>query len=296
MTASDFWIKRGIRIWPLYFVLTTVALAMGVLLKGKVNSFSGSPTEYTMSLLFVPYLNSMTGDIKPLIGQGWTLDYEVFFYAIFGLTLFAGRTFRLAICCCVLLGFATASLFLKSPGPILETYTNPIILEFAWGMVVAYAVSVERRCIPILLWTVLPVAFTLTAASAVYGIDNAMEIFAPGRSIVIGIPCMALVLVAVLVEERGGVPRWSFPLLVGEASYSLYLAHGFVLGFIRQVWIRFLDPQNAMAHITFIVFGTTCCVVASVIIYLYFERKSTNFLLSLSRRLPLFTAMQPSQK
>jgi len=66
MTASDFWIKRGIRIWPLYFVLTTVALAMGVLLKGKVNSFSGSPTEYTMSLLFVPYLNSMTGDIKPL--------------------------------------------------------------------------------------------------------------------------------------------------------------------------------------------------------------------------------------
>ncbi len=163
-------------------------------------------------------------------------------------------------------------------------------------MIVAYVVSVERRCIPTLLWTVLPIAFTLTAVSAVYGIDNTMEIFAPGRSIVIGIPCMALVLVAVLVEERGRVPCWSFPLLVGEASYSLYLAHGFVLGLIRQVWIRFLDPQNAMAHITFIVFGTTCCVVASVIIYLYFERKSTNFLLKLSRRLPLFTSMQPAQK
>ncbi len=296
VTALDFWIKRGLRIWPLYFMLTTIALAMGIFLKGKVNSFSGSPTEYIMSLLFIPYLNSMTGDIKPLIGQGWTLDYEVFFYAIFGLTLFAGRAFRLAICCCVLLGFATAGLFLRNPGPILETYTNPIILEFIWGMIVAYAVSIERRCIPILLWTVLPVAFALTAVSAVYGIGNTMEIFAPGRSIVIGIPCMALVLVAVLVEERGRVPRWSFPLLVGEASYSLYLAHGFVLGLIRQVWTRLLDPQNAMAHITFIVFGTTCCVVALAIIYLCLERKSANFLLSLSRRLPLFAAMQSTQK
>lgn len=296
ITASSFWARRAIRIWPLYFLLSTLALAMGIFLKGKVNSFSGSPVEYLKSLLFIPFLNSMTGDVKPLIGQGWTLNYEVFFYAVFGLTLSTGRTSRLVICCGALSALALLGSFLAAPGPVLGTYTNSIILEFVWGMLIAYAIRVDRRCIPLLAWIVLPLGLALTALSAVLGVESAIDTLGATRSIVIGIPCMAIILAAVLLEEHGTVPRWSFPLLVGEASYSLYLVHGFVLGSIRQVWVRLFDSQSAATHLTFIVFGTACCVATSIILYLGFEKRSTKLLSGLARRPFLPAALQPAQK
>jgi hypothetical protein len=65
---------------------------------------------------------------------------------------------------------------------------------------------------------------------------------------------------------------------------------------MRQVWVRLFDLQSVAAHLTFIVFGTACCVAASIILYLGFEKRSTEFLSGLARRPFLPAALQPSQK
>ncbi len=47
------------------------------------------------SYLFVPVLRD-GGELRPVLGQGWTLEYEMFFYALFAISMLLPRRVGLA--------------------------------------------------------------------------------------------------------------------------------------------------------------------------------------------------------
>lgn len=83
-----FIIRRIVRIAPLYYFATTVKLvtllgAAGLVLHAQVDWI-----YIVKSYFFLPAVN-VDGEIRPLLAVGWTLLFEMFFYAIFTLSLLA---------------------------------------------------------------------------------------------------------------------------------------------------------------------------------------------------------------
>ena len=93
----DFAVRRIIRIVPLYWTLTG-ALMLLALWKPEAFRATAASLEYLVkSLLFIPYPNpGQGGQLFPLLVPGWSLNLEMFFYAVFTATLFPPRRRRIA--------------------------------------------------------------------------------------------------------------------------------------------------------------------------------------------------------
>ena len=83
-----FFSRRFIRIAPLYWLvsglITVAALAVPTLLSSTVFSLP----HVLASFVFVPYPHPVLHDPYPILVPGWSLNYEAFFYLLFGLSLF----------------------------------------------------------------------------------------------------------------------------------------------------------------------------------------------------------------
>ncbi len=70
--------RRLVRIVPLYWLVTAACVAIALAAPGTLPIATGKLAYILKSFLFVPVLRA-DGDLRPLIGQGWTLDYDMFF-------------------------------------------------------------------------------------------------------------------------------------------------------------------------------------------------------------------------
>jgi exopolysaccharide production protein ExoZ len=128
--AQHFMRRRIVRIVPLYWVATIAALVFHRVSAKAPEGWA----ELLQSLLFIPYYKENVG-WRPILGQGWTLNYEMMFYAIFAVALTFPRKLALP-------GIAVVLGIVTSVGPVLPsgilTYlSSPIVLWFVLGVAIA---------------------------------------------------------------------------------------------------------------------------------------------------------------
>ncbi len=249
--------RRIIRIVPLYWV-ATLFLYLQVMV-----GFPGvlpTPDQLLRSLLFIPqYHPQTTTEIWPFLVPGWTLQYEMYFYAIFAV----GLAFRKPLA--VTLGIGATIIVIGQLGvgdrnnAIFVTYTSPIITEFFQGMLIAL---IHQRRSLASFWPALPIG--IVALFLVGNLD------AP-RLLIWGLPCALVLIGCLALEDAKKMP--SIPLLksLGDASYSIYLSHAFVLQIGLLVWWQV--PVTGWAQ--FIIFMPTAvagCTLVGVAVYRYIER------------------------
>ncbi|MFS8087214.1 MAG: acyltransferase family protein, partial [Acidobacteriota bacterium] len=164
VSAGNFLLRRFIRIWPLYMICTGL-----VILQQGVSSVDGS--GLFQSLTFIPVRN----DQLPLLGVGWTLNFEMYFYVIFGLCMLLGRLrwaafFGWVVLTLVVLPLATGRTFMLAASesyhysvPYLNLATSPLIWLFSVG-VAAGLIYRSRIRFPSDFWAWLT---TLTLAACV---------------------------------------------------------------------------------------------------------------------------------
>ena len=210
-TPSAFLLDRIIRVVPMYW-LAILAGGLLVLVGIPVHRYETDVVSLISSMLFIPYLNAH-GEAWPVILQGWTLNYEMYFYAIFSLILFAPQSLRvwaLAACFCVLVALGEA---IPSQGAISTTYTSPLLLEFLAGTILGRIYGLTLRNVSVL--RALMIAGLLAA-----GLFACSYFF--GRLAWGGLA--VLIVASALTSERlGWVPNMPWLKFLGAASFSIYI-------------------------------------------------------------------------
>ncbi len=229
--------RRLTRIAPLYWLCTSAILMAHVsgILYGHIVV---SPASVIGSFLFVD-----TG--HQILGAGWTLNYEMWFYLVFACFLFL-RSTRTAVC--VIVGTLLLAAFFASlhpATPFLRFLANPISIEFCYGLAVALIYSRSRpasRAIRVTSFLAGLAGIALGSALAPHlttaGID------AHWRWVAWGVPACLLVFSLIACTTPKNV-LGKILLLLGDASYSLYLTHSIVMtAYARIIKTGRLDGQN----------------------------------------------------
>jgi peptidoglycan/LPS O-acetylase OafA/YrhL len=224
--------------------------------------------RYTLAcLFFIPARDAM-GNVVPIVNAGWTLNLEMFFYVLFAIALlFKIRPVRFLTP--VMLVLATVGVLRPSGRPPIAALTDPILLEFLAGVLLAYAVRGGFR-----ISLSLAALLGLAGFAALFFLSPGS--FALARELEWGVPAFFILLAAVMLEQRYGRlwPAWI--LKIGDASYSLYLIHVLLrqplLGVARRVPL-------AQAHVTvFVVGGLALSLPVALLSYWLVEKHLTGML------------------
>lgn len=275
--------KRLVRIVPMYWAATGFKLATMLVAPAAVLHAQLDWGYVAKSLLFWPALN-VDGEIHPLLGVGWTLIFEMFFYALFTLALLL-RVNPVRALVPLLVGLALLSQFRKPGWPVeLACWTNPIVLDFAAGMLIARWAQRGGRMPAPLAWAVL-----LGGAAYLFAPILRVDYLSLAGSITLTLSAAMIVAGAVSLERQisPAIPR--IVIFLGAASYALYLAHPLVAPAVPAILARLHLPFPTIS----IALSVAGAIVAGVLCHLLIEQPATRFLTGLAKRCGLLAPGTP---
>lgn len=219
--ARQFLTRRIIRIVPIYWLFTALMIATVILLPGQVRNSQADGASIITSVLFVPWPRG-DGQIVPILAQGWTLNYEAFFYLAFALALLHRRGLAVLAAGFVVLAMLHAAI----PQSIvaLHFWSDPIIIEFVAGIGLARLWLGGVRLSTVAAFMLAAISLLLFAMAEPIGLHQF------GRMVANGVPA-AMLCAAFLFAAEPAAPdplRRAFA-TGGDASYALYLSHTFTI-------------------------------------------------------------------
>ncbi|BBB25358.1 acyltransferase family protein [Amphritea japonica] len=250
-SVGAFYKSRLIRILPAYWLLTTVVIIAFLVAPNAFRELVVSAERALASYLFVSSL--FTGE-TPIVLVGWTLEWEMLFYAVFGAALLFDTWKKMYFFVFLLLGlvsFASSQL---------------IVFEFFAGMLVAYIFNNKA------LGTSFGVLCLLVGAMLLLlTLNQNIRQLELVRELVWGVPSFLIVLGAVHAKQVfHPVVRY-----LGDASYSIYLVQILALPvFYKLASVINFDINNDILSLMCLV-GS---VLAGIGMYAFFEKPATNFL------------------
>lgn len=256
VTPWDFYRRRIERIVPLYWLMTTVALGAAL----AAPSLGGQTAFWHVvsSYAFLPSVSPDSGKLEPLVAPGWTLNYEMFFYLVFGVALLMRDRARLVVVTAVLAAFVAAGAAFSPTAPAFRFYTDSIVLEFAFGLLLGVAAQ-KSRLVP--LPGIVALGIVGVTGLAVAGQADFT------RAIAFGIPAALIVTAVVSYEPLRSTETLTPARLLGDASYSIYIVHGMVLSAVGAVASKLTLPPAAE-----VVCGTLAALLAGIVVFQHIER------------------------
>lgn len=260
--------RRLARILPLYGLATLAMFALAVAAPTPERATNAEPMHLLQSLLFIPYLKS-PGQIMPILDLGWTLNYEMAFYAIVAGALALGlRRHATAVAALVVVA-GVAALNAYGPGSVAAIfYTNWIALEFSLGVAIYWLTrsSVTARVPPAVALTMLLLA---VAALILAEMGGATAGRTEMRLLLLGPPAAVILACAVLLERSHAV-RNRLLLLLGDASYAIYLSHVFTV----QILYRLVVPRLGLevTGLPAVLLALLVSAAVGIAIHLWVER------------------------
>jgi len=249
--AADFLRRRLLRVAPMYWLFTALMLVALAVFHDRIVHTDLTPQTLAASLLFFPIARA-DGDVYPILAVGWTLEYEIFFYACFALALLAPRRIGLAA---ITVGFVGLSLVwhvIDKSHVAAKYYSDPIIVEFLMGILLAHlylsGVTMNRWA----QWGCVAAGFGLMT---ILGGHQHLD-----RWVWAGLPAFLVAIGLALGPQIKS--RW--PAMGGDASYALYLSHPFVLSLLALVWAKAKLPADGWSYV---VAGLVLCLGVSLAVY-----------------------------
>ena len=236
VSRSAFYTRRVARIVPLYWLVTITTAFILLAMPSTFRTLRFSLPHLIASLAFIPWQNpafsaTAAGALTPLVVAGWTLNFEMMFYLLFGVVA-PRRHHRLWTMVLTYVIFAALVVELRPWLTFLRFYDPFLIAEFLIGCLLAVIVERNWICPPRSSAALLVVALI----ALLFGDYVSPAI---SRFFYSGLPAASLVYGLAALELEGKWPRMAPLEQVGDASYSIYLTHTFALATMRLVWRPF---------------------------------------------------------
>ena len=234
--AARFLALRYARIAPLFYLFCLLWLAQ--LFPAGLPISAGSVSN---SLLFFPLVDQNEYS-WPIHYLGWTLSFEFIFYLIVAGLIASGRGRSATVLFLSLLALPFLGYPFSDGRVLWHMFTNPILWEFAMGVgiFVLWQAQLLRglrtAALACLLFSVLLLFGMLLEGEAIFSAtDTVSGATSAARALFWGVP-MAL-LVGLLLGFGPPATGWSTRSLraLGDASYSIYLSHLFVVRAAEEV-------------------------------------------------------------
>lgn len=254
---------RIVRIVPLYWIATAVAVLSTYAIPGYFWQATREPLIVARSLFFIPQIG-IEGGIFPVLYQGWTLQYEMFFYVLFSMCLFLPKAARIPLLSAVLISLSIAGIVFAPKGPLLGTYTNPISLEFLAGVLAARLTRFQLSPRNALALTVAGWAMFIAA----YNFETELSFWS---SFVLPLSTGSIVLGMVMLERSGRMVYWRWLRFTGEASYSIYLFQTLGFAVVATLFPSLPALPQVMAY-------SVAALATGVLTFMYVERPTIKLM------------------
>lgn len=281
-SALEFMRRRALRIVPLYYIGLMVASRKD-LLDGVIS------LNLIKDLIFFPHQHATYIDIlRPTLIQGWTLNYEMFFYGLFALSILFGalRKYVLVgiLVTLTVIGFyvhkSQETFYYWNNKSIFSFfYTDTLIIEFALGML-AQQLFVKFKDnhlshSALVVVTVMSSLSLMSNAHHEYGY----------RGITLGIPAFLIVLSVSFACI--GVKNKTLDLL-GDASYAIYLFHFFAFGALTPLRLyvhQHMQDKPTVVIGMLILIYFVFAVGSGILIHLWIEKPLLSKIQNWGKRL-----------
>ncbi len=276
--AKIFAWRRLSRIVPLYWCAMALLLLKTAALHKPMPDFASIVTSF----FFIPWDTQATGIPRPIYDLGWTLNYEMFFYTVFALCIGLRREFAVALVAACLTALIVVGIAHPLQNPQLFFWTQPIVLEFVFGMVIALMVR-NGVSLP------APLRYALIGLGGAAFFRDFLNTGAQPhlwitpndflRVVGWGVPAAMLVAGCVLKpRQEPSTNRFvGAGKLLGDASYALYLCHPIVMSAFAMAWFA-ADLNSKLPAYLGAGISLALAIAFSIIVYRSFELPLTRFL------------------
>ena len=276
-SVGRFLVDRAIRIVPLYWAVTTGVLLVAWMAPSVMGTTVASVPNYIKSLLFIPHFRE-DGQLFPLLMPGWSLNYEMFYYALIGAALFFDRgRYKLLLCAALIVVYLCSNKLFMDPASAAQLFLHQTLwLEFILG-VVCYQIHQLPAIQRVPKWL---------AGGAIVLSYLAMVAFERkgDRLFNAGIPSFLMLLCGLQLEgllRRLEASVLQFIVHIGDASYATYLSHMFVIGFVERIVFARLHIEKTTWTA---LFTLACCLAAGSLIYRLVDKPLMRLAKDLARR------------
>jgi peptidoglycan/LPS O-acetylase OafA/YrhL len=289
--TENFLVKRIIRVVPLYVIATIVMTVTVMLFPQFIRSTTISLSGFIKSVLFIPGPENRG---QPILGQGRTLNYEMFFYFVMFLCIIIVKNKKyLTISCISVLVFIMAILSLLKPANfILDYYRKGLFPEFIYGMLLYhFYVHFNRNEHKLLQNKHIRIVFLIFLAIISYGFMIFCDVYnlrlTMNRNIYYGIPSLVLVISLLFLEKDIKDTRFvRFGIELGEASYVIYLIHYHIVILLARVFFnKIIGPNSILIiEVAKIILAFITTIILGIIIYKFVDKPIQKFLRKMVKR------------
>ena len=260
---SNYVKNRLIRIYVPYLPIGIFMLVVYTLLPGFSNG--NRDLSFLTSLTLIPHGN-------PALSVAWTLSFELCFYLLFSLSFFSKKVWNGF----VFVWFIAIILFTYSPLsslpflkiPIFRILFLPYNIEFILGFLLALVIIKKLKLNLVLgIFALVLIFFTF-----LFGIINHSKLFKFDLNLLFALGIFLIIYIAIYYCNFK-LKSSSVFMLVGNASYSIYLTHNF----LQMILIRFYPKISSIASVMIALFAVLIlCGIVGYGYYLIFEKKVMN--------------------
>lgn len=270
-SQGPFLVRRATRIYPLYWFVTGCVLLAALVFPALATRDKFEWHSLVCSLLLLPQ------DQFPVVGVGWTLTYEAFFYVVFAalLCLPRGRLpLTLIVWATLTLGFYplfNSPEYHATEGILqLPLVASPLVVEFILGCGIGWLImkncySGSRIAVVagVAGFLYFGIFFHSPVADLEYGIDRLLTYGVCSTLLVYG-------MVALEASTNFKTPGWI--VVLGDASYSVYLTHVYVIYVMKQLVLWAGTPETQTGCVVWSLVCTVACLTCGLGCFWLVER------------------------
>lgn len=251
-----FFKKRIIRVVPLYYLLTFAWIFIG---GSFFYYFEGKGFSRLLhSLLFLPEKN-----VFPVVYLGWSLNYEMFFYLVFGISLFF-KTKRYFFIITFFIVTYLLGLIFNPENAYLEMVTSYLNLYFVVGII--YGLLLDKipvsKNIGIIISSTGILLFTLLIFKIIPAYKEILTLF------IVSLFVLSFLLFDYTFHCKGN----RFLVFLGDISYSLYLSHPFVGVLLKRFHVE------GYLSIPYFAVQIALVILVATFLYHFIEKRMINYL------------------